>query len=85
MNAELISEIRKHLQDAEFLARLLSVLSDCGYIKPACNELMYYRTKAAAKMLDAGMARNEVRDALMARFGVSYKTAYRLINKAIEQ
>lgn len=85
MNINLISEVRKNLQDIEFLAHLLSVLSDSGYIKPACNELMYYRVMAVAKMLKSGMARNEVRDALMERFGVSYKTAYRLINKAMEK
>lgn len=84
MTNDLIVEVRKHLQDAEFLARLLSVLADSGHIKPAFNELMHYRVRAAVKMLASGMARNEVRDALMARFGVSYKTAYRLINKAIE-
>lgn len=70
--------------DPEFHARLVSLLARVGLYAPSRSELILYRAQAARRMM-TWMSRSEVRDALQGRFGVSRRSAYRLIHMALKE
>jgi len=67
--------------------RVLSVLRTMDGRRVRCSSraLTYAeRVKAAVGMIKNGMARNEARDALMQRFGVSRESSYMLLRDALD-
>ncbi len=79
----ILTSIEAQIASPEFKARLLAVLARHGLYHPPRSSLIHYRAEAAAKML-SGHSRPETRDALRERFGVSRRSAYRLISRAID-
>lgn len=83
MSVELLPHIETGLKaDPEFSARLLAMLARLGLYQPPRAQLIQYRMESALKLL-ATMPRCETREALQHRFGVSRRTAYRLMDRAI--
>jgi len=67
----------------EFKARLLSMLARMGLYRAPRSSLLHYRAQVAVKLMESA-SRPEVRDSLQQRFGVSRRSAYRLICRAID-
>ena len=67
----------------EFKARLLAMMARMGLYRVPRSSLIHYRTEAAITLLGGG-SRPETRDALQQRFGVSRRSAYRLIDRALD-
>lgn len=84
MSIELLPHIESSLQaDPEFSARLLAMLARLGLYQPPRARLIQYRMESAGKLM-AVMPRCEAREALQHRFGVSRRTAYRLMDRALQ-
>ena len=83
MSDSVLPDVERNLASPEFRARLLSLLERHGIYRPSRTMLIAYRVDAARRLLDHRMSRSEVRDALQSRFGVSRRTAYRLIERAL--
>lgn len=80
---DLISEVKERIKDDEFKALLLATLAKSRLIRESIEIVHHYRIKTAINLLDAGMLRSEVSQALIERLGVSRSTSYRIINSAI--
>lgn len=80
---DLISEVKKRIEDDDFKALLLSTLAKSRLIRESIDVIRHYRIKTAISLLESGMRRSEVVQALITRLGVSRKTAYNIINAAI--
>jgi hypothetical protein len=79
----LLDAVATAVDDPEFRARLFGVLARAGLYHPPRAHLIHYRAQAAEKLLSSGQMRPQVREALQVRFGVSRRSAYRLIERAL--
>lgn len=83
--AEYISMLHSLRHDSGLCALTLQVLQQSG-ILPASNlPEQILRIEQAVKMLDSGMSRSEIRDALQARYGICRMSAYRVIARALNK
>ncbi|MDP2811775.1 MAG: hypothetical protein Q8O34_16680 [Rhodocyclaceae bacterium] len=78
-----LTGIEAHLPSSEFKARLLAIMARCGLYSPPRASLLHYRAEAAASLLIGGHARPDAREILRVRFGVSRRTAYRLLDRGL--
>lgn len=83
MDAILIG-IERALPDPEFKARLFALLARAGLYRPSRSSLIAYRAQTAQKLIEQGTCRAQTRESLRERFGVSRRTAYRLIGRALD-
>jgi hypothetical protein len=84
MTVALLPMIESGLKaDPEFTARLFALLARHGLYHPPRAALIRYRSESALKLLAQGQTRAETREALQERFGVSRRTAYRLMDRAL--
>ena len=75
--------VEASISSPEFKARLLSMLARNGLYRAPRSSLLHYRAQVAVKLMESG-SRPEVRDSLQQRFGVSRRSAYRLICRALD-
>lgn len=80
----ILDHVNSHLAHPEFRARLLGLLARAGLYQAPRAHLIHYRAEAAERMLASGLYRSQVRQALQERFGVSRRSAYRLIQRALD-
>jgi len=79
----LLHAVESSIASPEFKARLLSMLARNGLYRAPRSSLLHYRAQVAVKLMESA-PRPEVRDSLQQRFGVSRRSAYRLICRALD-
>lgn len=79
----ILQAVEVSISSPEFKARLLSMLARRGLYRAPRDSLLHYRAQVAVKLMESA-SRPEVRDSLQQRFGVSRRSAYRLICRAID-
>lgn len=79
----LLQGVERFIESPEFKARLLSILARQGLYHAPRSSLIHYRAQVAVKLMESA-SRPEVRNSLQQRFGVSRRSAYRLICRALE-
>lgn len=84
MTETLLQDVEASLSSPEFKARLFAILARAGLYRPNRASLIHYRAQTAQKLIEQGSCRADTRETLQTRFGVSRRTAYRLINRAID-
>lgn len=84
---EILAVIRAEIGDPLFrynlLTELRTELRKSGIWHIDRQAILAQRASVAAKLIGEGMKRPEVRQALQERFGVSRRTAYNLIDRAL--
>ena len=78
-----LQTVESSMSCPEFKARLLAMLGRMGLYRVPRASLIHYRTEVAVKLL-ADADRPETRDALQSRFGISRRSAYRIISRALD-
>lgn len=78
-----LCQVEANMTTPEFKARLFGLLGRLGLYRIPRTSLIHYRTETAVKLLADG-SRPDTRDALQQRFGVSRRSAYRLIARALD-
>jgi len=78
-----LQSVESSMSCPEFKARLLAMLGRLGLYRVPRANLIHYRTEVAVKLL-ADADRPETRDALQSRFGISRRSAYRIISRALD-
>lgn len=79
-----LRQVETLIAEPEFKARLLSLLSRSGLASLPRAHVIHYRAETARSILSGGNTQSETRDALCQRFGISRRTAYRLIASALD-
>ncbi len=80
---EIITKLPALLGDNYFRYRVLLTLQRLGIWHVDRGAIIAMRVHVAATLLSDGMPRSEAREALQVRFGVSRRSAYRLLDKAL--
>ena len=84
----LLAELSLAIQDhgvMERVRRALFTLAGYSIRIPKRGYSRHEAIKAARRMLDAHLLRREIRDALMVRFCVSRRTAYRILQESLDR
>lgn len=79
---EHINYALNNAKNPEIRLMVLRGLQRSGLVRPSRSEIRYWRVAAAAQLLASGATRAEAMAALRERFGVSARTAYRLLAEA---
>jgi len=84
-NEEIIRRLPNLICDRTFISALAAELrrSSVGHLQIYRCERNKILVSTATSLLTAGMGRSGTREALQERFGVSRRTAYRLIDEAL--
>ena len=79
---DLLRAIEASIGEPEFKARLLALLNRRGLVRAPKAATLHYQVETAGRLLEHGTCA-EARTALQERFGVSRRTAYRLLARAM--
>lgn len=80
----LLVNVERSLAHPEFKARLALILQRSGLADVPRSHVRHYQVATAAQMLTQGLSRADASVHLCTRFGITRRTAYRLLCAAID-